>query len=46
MKIKALVFPSENKFEIYELTLDEMREDDIKVKTIISAISPGGWETI
>lgn len=41
MKIKALAFPSENKFEICELTLDEMREDDIKVKTIISAISPG-----
>jgi 2-desacetyl-2-hydroxyethyl bacteriochlorophyllide A dehydrogenase len=41
MKIKALVFTDVNKFEIKQLTLDEMRDDDIKVKTIISAISPG-----
>ncbi len=41
MKIKALVFLEVNKFEVKELTLDKMKDDDIKVKTIISAISPG-----
>ncbi|MCX7917729.1 MAG: zinc-binding dehydrogenase [bacterium] len=41
MKIKALIYTDVNKFEVGDLTLDEMKEDDIKVKTIISAISPG-----
>ncbi|HOK57030.1 MAG TPA: zinc-binding dehydrogenase [bacterium] len=41
MKIKALIYQEANKFEISELTLDEMKDEDIKVKTIISAISPG-----
>ncbi|MCM8804836.1 MAG: zinc-binding dehydrogenase [Candidatus Omnitrophica bacterium] len=41
MKTKVLIFPEANRFEVSELTLEQMSEDDIKVRTIISAISPG-----
>ncbi len=41
MKINAVVFPEENKYEIRELTVPEPGPDDIEVKTLVSAISPG-----
>ncbi|MCM8809280.1 MAG: hypothetical protein NC934_03790 [Candidatus Omnitrophica bacterium] len=40
MKVKTLIFPEVNKFEISELTLGQIGKEDIKVRTIISAISP------
>ncbi len=41
MKIKAVVFPEADRYEIRELTLKEPGPDDIVVETIVSAISPG-----
>jgi len=41
MKTKAGVFSEANKFEMRELTLEEMGPQDIGVRTLVSAISPG-----
>ena len=41
MKTKAVVFPEAEKFEMVDLTLDEMGPGDIRVRTLVSAISPG-----
>jgi len=41
MKAKALVFPKANTFEVQELELDEPKETDVVVKTLVTAISPG-----
>ena len=41
MKTKAVVFPDANKFEMVELELEKPGADDIVVKTLVSAISPG-----
>lgn len=41
MKTKAVVFPEAEKFDITDLTLDEMGDNDICVRTLVSAISPG-----
>jgi len=41
MKTKAVVFPQAEKFEMGELTLDEPGAQDICVRTLVSAISPG-----
>ncbi len=41
MKTKAVVFPEENKFELTEITLPDPGPEDIVVKTLVTAISPG-----
>lgn len=41
MKTKGVVFVKANKFEMRELTLDKMGENDIAVRTLVTAISPG-----
>lgn len=41
MKTKAVVFPKANKFEVRELTLPKPGPNDIVVRTVVSAISPG-----
>jgi len=41
MKAKAVVFPEADKFEMKELTLDEPGANDICVRTLVTAISPG-----
>jgi 2-desacetyl-2-hydroxyethyl bacteriochlorophyllide A dehydrogenase len=41
MKTRAVVFPEADRFEVRELTLDAAGPDDIVVKTLITAISPG-----
>ncbi|MDD3726446.1 MAG: medium chain dehydrogenase/reductase family protein, partial [Candidatus Ratteibacteria bacterium] len=41
MKTKAVVFPDAEKFEMVDLTLDEMGPGDICVRTVVTAISPG-----
>jgi len=41
MKTQAVVFPEAERFEMRELTLDEMGEKDICVRTLVTAISPG-----
>lgn len=41
MKTTAVVFPAADKFEVRELTLPEPGSDDILVRTLVSAISPG-----
>ncbi|HOV22435.1 MAG TPA: zinc-binding dehydrogenase [bacterium] len=41
MKTKAVVFTRENEIELKELTLEDIGKDDIGVRTIITAISPG-----
>lgn len=41
MKIKAVVFPEKDKYEVRELTLPPPGPEDIEVKTLVSAISPG-----
>ena len=41
MKIKAVVFPKADTFELRELTLPEPGPGDILVRTLVTAISPG-----
>jgi 2-desacetyl-2-hydroxyethyl bacteriochlorophyllide A dehydrogenase len=41
MKTKAVVFPEANKFEVREITLPELEPEDILVRTLVTAISPG-----
>ena len=41
MKTRAVVFPEANRFEVRELTLPEPGPDDIVVRTLVTAISPG-----
>lgn len=41
MKTKAVVFPEADKFEVQEITLPEVGPNDILVKTLVTAISPG-----
>lgn len=41
MKMKAVVFPKADTFEVRELTLPEPGPGDIVVRTVITAISPG-----
>ena len=41
MKTKAVVFPAVDKFEIREITLPEVGANDILVRTLATAISPG-----
>jgi len=41
MKTKAVVFPESEKFEMKELTLDDPGANDICVRTLVTAISPG-----
>jgi len=41
MKVKAIVFPEPNKFEIRELELRDIEEDEILVKSLYSGISIG-----
>ena len=41
MRTKAVVFPEADRYQLTEVTLDEMRPDDISVRTLVSAISPG-----
>ncbi len=41
METKAVVFTETEKFEMRELTLDEMGPGDICVRTLVSSISPG-----
>ncbi|MCM8768718.1 MAG: zinc-binding dehydrogenase [Candidatus Omnitrophica bacterium] len=41
MKAKAVVFPKADSFEVRELELDELGENDVIVKTLVTAISPG-----
>lgn len=38
---KAVVFPEAGKFEVREITLSELGPEDILVKTLVTAISPG-----
>jgi len=41
MKTEAVVFTSSEKFTMKEITLDKMGEDEILVRTLVTAISPG-----
>ena len=41
MKTKAVVFPEVDKFEVREITLPEVGANDILVRTLVTAISPG-----
>lgn len=41
MRTDAVVFPEAEKFEMVELTLDDMGPGDICVRTLVTAISPG-----
>ncbi|MCD6407879.1 zinc-binding dehydrogenase [bacterium] len=41
MKTKAVVFTSPCKFSLEEITLKKMRENEMLVRTLITAISPG-----
>jgi 2-desacetyl-2-hydroxyethyl bacteriochlorophyllide A dehydrogenase len=41
MKANAVIFPSANKYETTEISLDKVGPRDILVKTLITAISPG-----
>ncbi len=41
MKIDALVFPEAGKYEIKQLNLKNPGPEDIEVKTLVSAVSPG-----
>ena len=41
MKTKALVFPSENRYVLSELTIPEPSPEEMCVRTLVSAISPG-----
>ncbi len=41
MKARAVVFPKANAFEVRELELEEPKETDVVLKTLVSAISPG-----
>jgi len=41
MKTAAVVFPEANRFEVRELTLDTPTQDDIVVRTVVTAVSPG-----
>lgn len=41
MKTKAIVFPKVNTYEVKELTLPNLGSEDISVRTLVSAISPG-----
>lgn len=41
METQAVVFPEANKFDVVELELDTPGADDMVVRTLVSAISPG-----
>lgn len=41
MKTDAIVFPQVNKYEMQQLTLDDLGASDVVVKTLMTAISPG-----
>ena len=41
MKTKAVLFPEANKFEMIDLDLGKPTPEDIVVRTLVSAISPG-----
>ncbi len=41
MKTKAVVFPQADSYEVREITLDNMGPDDVFVRTLVTAISPG-----
>lgn len=41
MKTEAVLFPEAEKFEFVTLTLDDPGENDIAVRTLVTAISPG-----
>ncbi len=41
MKVKAVVFPAADKYEIQALTLSEPGPSDVTVRTVITAVSPG-----
>ena len=41
MKTEAVVFTSPEKFTMKEITLDKMGKDEILVRTLVTAISPG-----
>ena len=41
MKTQAVIFPEANSYEITTLTLDEMGQEDVLVRTLTTAVSPG-----
>lgn len=41
MRTTAVMFPEADRFEVVELTLDAPGADDVVVRTVVSAISPG-----
>jgi len=41
MKTTAVVFPEADRFEVRELSLDAPTENDIVVRTLVTAVSPG-----
>ncbi len=41
MKTQAVVFPKANTYEVKDLTLPEPGPEDVSVRTLVSAISPG-----
>ncbi|MCK5804018.1 MAG: zinc-binding dehydrogenase, partial [Lentisphaeria bacterium] len=41
MKTKAIYYPEVNAYDVCELTLDEMGAADVRVRTLVTAVSPG-----
>jgi len=41
MKTKAVIFPEANKFETREIELEKPRPQDVVIRTLVTAISPG-----
>ena len=41
MKTKAVVFTQADRYEVQDITLDELEPNDIRVRTLVTAISPG-----